>query len=378
MFMKKFARRRSFANRMTVGVAAILAASLISAGCDSASFVPPPPPELRGAVREDILAPYDGAGNAPGAGQRAYTGTPSVELILAGPAEGDRAYFQQLVHSELGQARIRFRLTQPDTQHRWSPGDLAGAIRAAVRRRAAGLIVEPSDEAVVVSALYDAVDKGIGVILLDRPVPARAGKVIPRVEFTEFAEVGRQIVSAVAEVANKRKATKPGRIVLLHHRSDDPYLERSFESLLRPAKATGKPVETLEFTGDGDQGMALLRKSLEADPNLDIVLADDEVGVFVGFRIHIECTKSGRHEFLLAGYASDDYRIVTFLERMYALGDRSVASYASQSCRAIRSLMEGKPVADVVRVPVTFTQRDTPSPPPTRRPPAERADSPKG
>ena len=138
--------------------------------------------------------------------------------------------------------------------------------------------------------------------------PRAAASQSPGSSTPAFADVGRQIVKAVLEADRNFKPAEPGRIVFLHHRSDDPYLERSFESLLGPCKAAGKPMEMLEFDGDAEQGMAVLRKSLEADPKIDILLADDAVGVFVGFRIHFDWIESGRRQFVLAGYTSNDYR----------------------------------------------------------------------
>jgi len=370
---------------MTAGaaaMAAMLAASVISAGCDSASFLPPPPPELNGPVKPGFVAAAAGAGNAattsvPAAGKHADRGLRIVELILARPPDGDRVDFIQILRRELGKVQTRLRVTQPDPPKRSSPEDLAGAIRTAVGRGAAGLVVEPSEEAVVVDALYDAVGQGVAVLLLDRSVPARDGKSIPWIEYTGFAEVGRQIVAAVVEADRKLKLAKPGRIVFLHHRSDDPYLERCFKSLLGPCQAAGKPMEMLEFDGHAEQGMALLRKSLEADPEIDILLADDSVGVYIGFRTHLDRTKSGHHGFLVGGYTPNDYRIVTFLERIYAIGDRSVGSYTLTASQAIRSLMEAKPVADVIEIPVTFVQSST-EPSILRQPPPLRTGSPKG
>jgi ABC-type sugar transport system substrate-binding protein len=365
-------------------MAAMLAASVILAGCDSASFVPTPPPELNEPVKPGIAPTFDRAGSAvtssvPAAGKHAGQGARIVELILAHPPDSDRALLEQLLRIELAKVLIPLRITQPDPQKRSSPEDLAGAIRAAVARGVAGLVVEPSEEAVVIDALYDAVGRGIPVLLLDRSVPSRSGKSIPRVEFTAFADVGRQIVAAVLEADRKLNPAKPGRIVFLHHRSDDPYLERSFESLLGPCRAAGKPIEMLEFDGNAEEGMAVLRKSLEANPEIDIVLADDAVGVYVGFRIHFDRTESGRRGFLLAGYTPNDYRIVTFLNLIFAIGDRSVGSYASKTSQAIRSLMEAKPVGDVVEVPVTFTQSAMiPTPLRKKQAPALRTGSPKG
>jgi ABC-type sugar transport system substrate-binding protein len=365
-------------------MAAMLAASVISAGCDSASFVPPPPPELNEPVRPGFVATYEGAGNAATssvtvAEKHAGRGVRIVQLILARPPDADRVYFDVVLRRELAKVQIPLRLTQPEPRQRSSPEDLAGAIRAAVGRGVAGLVVEPSEEAVVVDALYDAVGRGVAVLLLDRPVPARGGKSIPRVEYTAFADVGRHVVAAVLEADRNLKPAKAGRIVFLHHRSDDPYLERSFESLLGPCQAAGKPMEMLEFDGDAEQGMAVLRKSLESDPEIDILMADDALGVYVGFRIHVDWTESGRRGFLLAGYTPYDYRIATFLDRIYAIGDRSVESYASATSHAIRSLMDAKPVGDVVEVPVTFNQRPPEaSPPRKKQPPSQRTGSPEG
>ena len=344
-----------------IAMATLLAALVILTGCDSASFVPPRPPELKEPVKPEIAATFDDAGSGPisidrSRRKRADNGVRVVELILARPPDSDRALLEQLLRIELAKVKTPFRFTQPDSQKGPSPEYLAGAIRAAVDRGVGGLIVEPRDEAVVIDALYDAIDWGVGVVLLDRPVRPRGGKSIPRVVYTDFADVGRQIVKAVLEADRNIKRAEPGRIVFLHHRSDDPYLEPSFESLLGPCKAAGKPMEMLNFDGDAEQGMALVRKALAADPKIDVLLADDAVGVFVGFRIHIDWTESGHRGFLLAGFSPNDYRIVTFLDFIFALGDRSVGSYASKTSQAIRSLMEGKPVSDVVEVPVTFIQ----------------------
>ena len=302
-----------------------------------------------------------------------------MELILARPPDPDRVYFDSVLRHELAKALIPLRLTQPDSQKPPSSESLAGAIRAAIDRGIAGLVIEPSEDAIVIDALYDAVDRGVPVLLLDRPVPAHGGKTIPRIEFTAFDEVGKQIVAALLETDRKLNAAKPGRIVLLHHRSDEPYLVRAYKSLLGPCQAAGKPMEILEFDGEAEQGMAVLKKSLEADPNMDILVADDAVGVYIGFRIHVDRTESGRRGFLLAGYTSNDYRIVTFLDFMFAMGDRSVGSYAAKASRAIRSLMEAKPVEDVVEVPVTFIQSAMiPTPVRKMTPPSVRPGSPKG
>jgi len=298
-----------------------------------------------------------------------------VELILARPGDGDRLYFDQVLRRELAKARIPLRLTQPGSVERSSPEELAAAIRAAVGRGAVGLVVEPRDEAPVVDALYEAVDRGVAVLLLDRPVPARGGKTIPHVEYTAFADVGRRIVQSVLEADRSTGGAKPGRIIFLHHRTDDLYLGRSFAALLDPCKAAGRPMEMLEWDGDADQGIAALKKSLEADPDCDIVLADDATGMYVGFRVFGDWVQSGHREFRLAGFTPYDYRMITFLKHYYAIGDRSVEAHAVKASQAIRGLIDGKAVGDVVEVPVKFHPFRT-EPTPTSKEPSARPAAP--
>jgi ABC-type sugar transport system substrate-binding protein len=343
-----------------------MAAAMISAGCGSTSFVPPPPPQS-GTPRDagfsaTSVGPRSAATSpvptvAKPEGKHTGGGARVVELILARPPDSDREYLALALRRDLGRVRTIFRLTKPDSGAAFSPREQADAIRAAVGRGVAGLVVEPSEEPAVVDALYDAVGRGVAVLLLDRPVPPRGGKTIPRVEFTGFADVGRQIVEDLLEADRSLKRTDPGRIVILHHRSDDPYIDRSLDSLLGPCKASGKALEVIAFEGTSENATEALRKLLKADPKLDIVLADDTFGVLAAYSLLADQTQAGRREFLLGGYTPYDTRTPEMLERAKAFGDRSVETYAMKTTQAIVKLLDGKPAGDVVEVPVKFHRR---------------------
>jgi ABC-type sugar transport system substrate-binding protein len=236
---------------------------------------------------------------------------------------------------------------------------MAGAIKAAADRGVAGLIVEPRDEPVVVDSLYDALGRGIAVLLLDRPVPARGGRTIPRVEYTGMDDAGRQVVADIVAADRKFKRAGPGRAIILHHRTDDLYIDRCLASLLEPLRAAGKKPEVVIFEGDTDRAIAALRKALDADPPIDIVLADDKYGMGAGINLRAEWTRAGRPEFLLAGYTPYDSRTPDMFQRARSFADRSVDSYALKTFQAIRSLLDGKSVGDVVAVPVTFHRQPT-------------------
>jgi ABC-type sugar transport system substrate-binding protein len=362
--LKTIITRQGAARGRAAGVAstaAALAALWISAGCDSSSFVPAPPPGGDRSLESGLRETYDG--KAPAAPSRAAGKSEAkhpdrtariVELILAQPANGDRAYLEQALRRELGKARIPLRFTAPDSPERSSPEALAAAIRAAADRGVAGLIVEPRDEPVVVDALHDALGRGSAVLLLDRSIPARGGRTIPRIEYTGLADSGRQILEDVLETRRYLKRAHPGRTIVLHHRSDDVYIERCLASLLEPLRAAGEKPEVVAFEGDVDHAIAALRKSLDADPAMDILLVDDQVGMAAGMKLRAEWARARRSDFLLAGYSPYDSRSAELVNRVSALADRSVESYAMKMVQAIRSLLDGKPVGDVVAVPVTF------------------------
>jgi ABC-type sugar transport system substrate-binding protein len=350
-------------------MAGVLAALWISAGCDSSPFVPPPPPGGDRSPESGLAATYDGkaapvaAAPAPAAARpeaRRPGGTARVvELILARPANDDRAYLAQALRRELGKVRIPMRLIEPDSPERSSPEALAGAIRAAADRGVAGLIVEPRDEPVVIDALYDALGRGSAVLLLDHSIPARDGRTIPRVEYTGLADAGRQIVDDVLDADRKLKRAQPGRAIILHHRSHDVYIDRCLASLLEPLRATGGKFEVVSFEGDSDRAIAALRKALDADPAIHIVLADDKYGMAAGVNLRTEWSRANRPDFLLAGYSPYDSRSPDMINRARSFVDRSVESYAFKTFQAIRSLLDGKPVADAVAVPVTFHRQTT-------------------
>ena len=171
--------------------------------------------------------------------------------------------------------------------------------------------------------------------------------------------MGRQIVADVLEADRRFNRPAPGRVIILHHRSDDPYIDRSLASLVGPIKAAGKPSEVIAFEGDSDKAADALRKSLDTDPKLDILLADDAYGMLAGYRISSEWAKAGRPAILLGGYIPYDNRTPELLPNAQAFGDRSVESYAMKTFQAIRSLLDGQPVGDVVGVPITFHNKPT-------------------
>ena len=276
MPLKTTVARRGWARRVGWVVFA-LAGLILVPGCDSESFVPPPPPGL-GKPAETSLGSLSGSrvDPAPSASRpssslstvrKAGTRRPSgvgtariIELLLAHSVDADRYYLVQVLRREAGNAKTAFRLVQPESGTSFSPVVLAKEIRAAVGRGASGLIVEPVEDPAVVDALHEAVDQGLAVLSLDRPVASRGGKSIPCMRYGAFSESGREIVQSVLDAAKLFHRPEPIRIILLHHRSTDPYATERLNSLAQPLKAAGKSFSLIEFDGETDQAARLAAK----------------------------------------------------------------------------------------------------------------------
>ena len=102
---------------------------------------------------------------------------------------------------ETGIKKCAFRVYPRDNQP-VSPVQLAGEIRTAANRSTGALILEPVDVPEVREALREAESRGLGVVLLDSPLPATSpGKPYPFVTFKGFAEAAKQLVETVADDA---------------------------------------------------------------------------------------------------------------------------------------------------------------------------------
>jgi ABC-type sugar transport system substrate-binding protein len=360
-----------------------MACALVAPGCDSTSFVPPPPPELSDPAQSDgapdsvsaelpPLSPADSgsASNAGrvGGGRRVAGGPKIIELVLAKPPNRERVYLTQSLRRDAGKAKMLLRVTNPERGQPPSPERMAAAIRAAIERGSMALIVEPMDDPTVLELLYKAQAHGTPVLLLDRPIPPRAGKSIPCIRYEPFEKLGRQIVQAVLETARLTRRPGDGRILVVQNRSTDPYSAERLASLTDALKAAGQSYETLSFEGDASAAAAIVQAALAAPTKVAIVLAEEDEGLN-GARRNLARPgdNSQPDKFVLGGYGSYDLMQSDYaIAKCAAYGDRAVGEFAVTAFKTVRSLIEGKPVGDRIETPMSFHRSNTSDVPQTQ------------
>jgi hypothetical protein len=372
-----------------LGIVSVLSGS----GCDSTTFVAPPPAELaepepaNGAAgsRSAVLPRLPSNTSAPVSntaevdGRRSTGGGPRVaELILAKPPNPDRIYLTSALRRDAGRAKMLIRISQPAPGESSSPERLAKAISLATVRGSAALIIEPIDDPAVLDQIDEAQSKGLAILLLDRPLRPRGGKSIPVLRYESFEKLGRQIVQTALDAATRADRLGHGRIVVLQNRTSDPYSAERLASLTDALKAAGQPYEILAFQGEAAAATAALRPLLTAASGVALVLAEEDQGLTGSRHLLAPPGTTADPEFVLAGYGSYDlFQSDYVVLNCSGYGDRCVGQYAKSVFNTVRGLIEGKPVGDRIEVATLFyppKMIDAPSALPRGAPPrAKRA-----
>ena len=356
-----------------------IAALGVLPGCDSTSFVPSRPPELSpsptAAAKTSGAAPSPSvppAATSPAAAAGAKPpATPTVrarlvELILARPANLDRVYLEQFLRREAGINKCAFRAVSPDGNDPMSSALLAHEIRMAANRSTGALILEPVDVPEVREALREAESRGLGVVLLDSPLPAPApGKPYPFVTFKGFAEAAKQLVETVADDARVLRLPADGTTLVIENRDQDSYSRDRLESITSALKAAGRAYDIVSFDGEQKGATEVVLQYLETHPKLTVILADHDFGVAGAFDARERWKKTNKNMFAIGGYFACDARLTPSVKsRVQGLVDRNVEGYARKAIQVALDLMDGKPVPERALVDVRFIHTPPPFIPP--------------
>jgi len=271
-------------------------------------------------------------------------------------------YLEQFLRRETGIKKCAFRVVSPQDNEPMSPGRLASEIRTAANRSTGALILEPVDAPEVREALREAESRGLGIVLLDSPLPATApGKPFPFVTFQGFTEAARQLVAAVVDDARVLHLPAAGTTLLIENQEKDFYSQDRLESITSALKAAGRAYDVLSFNGESKEAAKLVLEYLKTHSKLTVVLADHDAGVAGAFDAREVWGKTNKNMFAIGGYYACDARLTQHVkDHVQGLIDRNVEGFAHKALQVALDLMEGKPVP--VRALVDVRLIHTPAP----------------
>jgi ABC-type sugar transport system substrate-binding protein len=364
-----------------VGVLLLVSATWASVGCDSESFVPPRPAELRGVgggATNSTNTSDAGVGSA---------GIPSsakvLELILDRHSADESEVLKAaaLKQAGLDKARTKFALlgeNEPSTRQ-------AALVREAVARHPLALIIEPADlgDPGLALAVREAQDAGVIVVMLGRdlagPQPAeashadaktaKAGAVSVPVHGTQaspgsrprivvapppFAtSAGLLVASAVRSAKNGQIAPQKKAVILLDTTSD-AFVEPRVTAIRDALKAAGiTTIKEIRFNGDAKRAQSLLTEFLLANPDYVMVFSLDHQSFIASREVINEL--AAERPMISAGYTSDEQLAKSIQYGEFA----ALAEYVPT--RLIRKAItiaitaaQGRDVPRIVEVPIIF------------------------
>ena len=300
--------------RLLAGLAgAVLAvsAAMASIGCDSSTFLPPPPDGLRGASADDVSSNAN-VPIPPGL-EGASVGARSVEIILDRRDPSEIEEIKTAARTQAGIDKVKLRTSV--LGERDLPGQQVDLVREAIARNALVLIVEPADptDSRMAEVLQKAREDGIPVVLLNRPLGTPGSRAValkatentakgsaapppranpganPIVAFTgakplvlvtppSFTASAHQLVAlAIRNAKNARLDPKGGAIIVINT-IGDPFLHERTEAIRDALKKSGiTTIEEITFHKPIEVGAKLLTEKLKANPKLVLVFAVDSI-----------------------------------------------------------------------------------------------------
>ncbi len=230
-------------------------------------------------------------------------------------------------------------------------GQQPEAIRDAVQRGVSALIIRPDDGPEVASALAEARDQGVPIVLLNHTSPVE-GKPLPLVAFTPVQDSARSLVAAAVEEAKAVGYPAEGPAILL---VNGPYDEAGRERVAALRQAIKEANVTLlrEVVFEGFQQAArdALEPVLKEHPETAMVIADEDQGSRMAALLHHERIDDPKR-FVVAGYCTSRETVMMAEFNLTAgVVDRNLGTLAHKAFEVARSLVKGETVPEFTEVP---------------------------
>jgi ABC-type sugar transport system substrate-binding protein len=286
-------------------------------------------------------------------------------LVLDSSRSPDQIIWEQVALKDAGRAAAMLEVVAP------KPDDPAARqaelVREAVLHRASALLVVAQDPPSLAPALSEARDKGVPVILLERPVPS-TGKPFLMVTRPPYLKLARELIdAAVAEAKAVGLPTDGPALLLVDNRNDDQTNARVEALKTALAERGVKLVDAVVFGEDpSNPDSTLAQKVVEqvtaSKGPLAMVVAEDAVGLGGGSSARTPLGIKG--EYVLVGLSIDHASEgLTTYQDCAAVGYLNPADVARQAVALAMRVLRGEKVPERTEVPFTLFRSKAPRPP---------------
>jgi ABC-type sugar transport system substrate-binding protein len=348
----------------------MLAGALL--GCDSFSFVPPKPEDLResaGAVPAAVTDTF----RPPTAAALSPAQSKSIDVVL-GPHEADEA--------EVWKGAIRVQAGLDRAQHRTlgpaePPSTQATLVREAVARHPGVLVVEASApvDPPLREAIEEARNQGIPVVVVGRtlaggkteskaagaaetksagsaPQPAPLFVVAPK----PLEESAKQLVTMTLRACRNADIDPGKTTILISSSKGGPFVDECTIAIKDALKAAGlTTIDELRFAVNDKQSVAAVTANLKANPKTVTIFAVDSMtsGVIRDF-----VKDDASHRFIVAGcYASDEFKSdLTRLVQIGAIAEFAPTRLLRKGISTAASIAQGRDVQRLIEFPINVTE----------------------
>jgi hypothetical protein len=353
-------RLRGFAARAVL----LIVAAWASFGCDSFSFVPPQPDELRAAGGATPVATSAGTAIAPAP-------TKSIDIVL-GPHSPDEAeVWKSSARSQAGLDKAKLKLVGPAE----APVTQAELVRESLAHDPRVLVIDSTgrDDPPLLRAIEQARSQGVPVVLVGPPPagiqadggargepkaastasgnPAPLIFVAPR----PFSVSAKQLVSAAIRHANYAGIEPGNAAIVVVNTTGDLYLPERTLAIKDALKAAGitKITEARFATESGDAEKAL-SATLKAQPETVLVFTLDSVS---SSTVRAVVKNESAHRFfdlgcyIGEGQATD----LTSMIHVAAVAEFTPTRLMRKAIATASALAQGRDVPPMVEFPVNVS-----------------------
>jgi ABC-type sugar transport system substrate-binding protein len=373
-------RRVGRFRRGAAGVLFVLATMTEIWGCDSGSFVPPPPEELAESAGSTAS---DSASGSVG-GPMEPVGARTLEVFLDRCSSDVADILKSAARAQAGLDVVKLDINV------LGEGDLptqqVEVVRAALVRHPLAVVVEPviPPDGRLAAVLSEARSDGVPVVVLNRPLASDQGTAsdgnVPKaavgtsatqpgardgatamrqapsplvvVKTSPFISSAAQLVASAVRNAANARMDPGGGAVLLINTLGDPSVSERVAALRTALKDAGiAKIQEVPFSKDSEAGSKVLTAKLQADPKLVLVFAVDSLSSLAGREVVIKVVLD--RPFILAGYASDDtYANSTRMGDFAAIAIYSPAKLLRKAMSTAVALARGRDLPALVEVPI--------------------------